>query len=250
MNNYSIPNLKNACLAIKRLADEETGLSIAELVEELEVPRTSMLRIVSTLEEEGFLRRSGRKYQLGTTMLAFGLTALKESNIREVARPMLKDLSLATSETSHIAQLAGKQILIMEVCDSPHPVRAASRAGTLADVHCSATGKVLLAYTVSDLADFFDDMTLTRRTANTITTLPDLAKEVEQTRQQGFGVDNEEYTIGVRCLAAPVRNAVNDVVAAIGITASVTTFTQRRIKEISEIVTATAQELSSRLGAS
>ena len=94
------------------------------------------------------------------------------------------------------------------------------------------------------------DVPLTPRTENTITSISELEADVQLTRKRGYGLDGIEYVVGVRCLAAPVYGALGDVVAAIGITASITTFTRSQIDVVAARVQAAAQELSAAMGAS
>jgi len=248
MNRYVIPNLKHACRVITLLSEEAKPMSIAELSKRLEVPRTSMLRIIKTLEAEGMVEAEGRCYVAGAMLLRAGLMALKQSHLRVLAGPVLDKLAVETRETAHIAKMAGQKMLILEVSDSPNTVRAASQAGTLADLHCSATGKVMLAYTVENLAAFFRELPMAQRTEHTITNMEAFEAEIEQTRERGYGLDDVEYVVGVRCLAAPVYSALGDVVAAIGITASIMTFTRSKIEFMAERVQAAAAELSVAMG--
>ena len=250
MNRYTIPNLKNACRVLSLLSQESEPVSIADLSKRLEVPRTSMLRILKTLEGEGMVEPVGRCYVAGAMLLHSGLMALKQNNLRVMAGGILKKLSAETGETSHLAKLAGHKMLILEVSESPNTVRAASQAGTLTDIHCSASGKVMLAYSVDNVAEFMADVPLTPRTENTITSISELEADVQLTRKRGYGLDEIEYVVGVRCLAAPVYGALGDVVAAIGITASITTFTRSQIDVVAARVQAAAQELSAAMGAS
>ena len=133
--------------------------------------------------------------------------------------------------------------------DSPHPLRAASRPGFLAELHCSATGKVFLAYLHRDrLAEMVGQAAPVARTPQTLTTLGAIRKEAELTRQRGYSLDNEEFNPGVRCLAAPVFAADGTVAAAVGITAATLRFTKDRIPEMARKVRTVASELSERLG--
>ncbi|MGJ8640814.1 MAG: IclR family transcriptional regulator [Opitutaceae bacterium] len=249
MNKYTIPNLKNACRVMQMLPENKGGMTIEDLSRSLNVPRTSMLRIVSTLEESGFVERVGRRFFAGGRLLQMGLLALKENNLRVLSAPILAELSQTTGETAHLAQLSGKQMLIIEVSESPNTVRAALSAGRMVDTYCSATGKVMMTYTVNDLASFLEGVDLESRTENTKTTLSDMEAECIVTRERGYALDDIEYVEGVRCLAAPVYNGLGDVVAAIGITASILSFTRDRIDEMAEQVIAAAGKLSQAFGA-
>jgi DNA-binding IclR family transcriptional regulator len=248
-NKYRIPSLSRACRALKIFASTEERLSSSEIARRLAIPRTTALRILHTLWDEGLLARDGLDFRAGGELLRIGLHALSTLRVRELSTPVLHDLSHRTGETSHLAIQSGQQALIVEVCESPRPVRAASRAGTLVSLHCAATGKVLLAFGCKDgLSDVIDALTLARQTENTIVSATELKAECERIQRQGFAVDNEENYVGVRCLAAPVRNGTGQVVAALGITASTATFTRKRIGEISRQVMLAANDLSKAMG--
>lgn len=249
MDKYIIPNLRNACRVLKLLSRERSGKTLAAVTRELEIPRTTALRILTTLHAEDMVSLVGKDYVLGTALIQLGIRALESVDVRTVAIPVLQDLSSETRETSHLAVLSGDRALLLEVCDSPHPVRVASRPGTLTDVHCSATGKVFLAYQVTDLREFLNGKPLASRAPNTLTTVEELEREVLAIRDRGYAVDEEEYAEGVRCLAAPVRNSYGEVVAAVGITASTASFTRRRIKSVAGTVMGAADRISTALGA-
>ncbi len=251
MSHYEIPNLSNACLVLKALASEPAGLLLSELVQRLELPHTSALRIVATLCNAGFLQRSGNRYELGSGLIPLGQQALARLDIRSVARPALNHLSSQTGETAHLAILSGNQSLLVEVCQSPAPIRVGAPAGTLAALHCSATGKVLLAGQPDNRLELMlGPKPLPAQTRKTLTTLPQLRQELIRIRKQGYAVDEEEFFEGIRCLAAPVHNASGDLVGAIGITGTSTRFTAPRIPSVARQVIAAANSVSKGLGCS
>ncbi len=243
---YYIPSLKNGCRVMKLLSTHVNGLDLKTICASLKIPRTTGLRICTTLEAENFLIRTpAGKYILGSGLAPLGMIALPNANIRNMAVPILNDLVKETHETAHLAVLCGKESLILEVCDSPHQLRVASRPGSLALIHCSATGKVFLAWSIHlKLCDFFNGITIERRTPKTFTTVKSLEKEIGLIRKQGYAVDDEEYFAGVRCIAAPVRNAENKVVAAIGITGATVRLTKEKIQPYAKIVQQAASRLS------
>jgi IclR family acetate operon transcriptional repressor len=249
MRKYEIPNLGNACRILKTLSCEPEGLLLSELVQRLMLPHTSALRIVATLCDAGFLQRSGNRYTLGTGLIPLGQQALARLDIRSVARPVLKQLSKETGETAHLAILAGNHSLLVEVCQSPAPIRVGAPSGTLADLHCSATGKVLLASLPDDrLESLLGTKPLPVKTRKTLTTLTQLRTELVRVRKQGYAVDEEEFFEGIRCLAAPVRNSAGEVVASVGITGATTRLTSTRIPVVARQVRAGAEALSAGLG--
>ncbi len=249
MEKYIIPNLRNACRLLKWLGEHPEGSTIPDLARDLEIPRTTALRIVRTLAVENLLRQEDSVYKLGARMISLGLAARSGIALRELVVPHLRTLMEKTGETAHAAIPCEGRTLIIEVCDSVHPIRAASRAGTVADAHCSSTGKIFLAHVYAkELDKIYPDGNIPRRTKNTITTLDGLRKEAEKIRKRGYAVDDEEFHVGVRCLAAPIKDASGKVVAAVGITASVIRFTKAREAELSEHVKSVAAAISNELG--
>jgi IclR family acetate operon transcriptional repressor len=249
MNKYEIPNLARACQVLKMFAASDETLGASEVARRMSMPRTTALRVLHTLADAGLLARDGVEFRAGNELLFLGLRALGSSRIRELSLPVLRELSVAAGETSHVALLAGDKSLIAAVCDSPNPVYAASRAGTLADIHASATGKIFLAFAIRDsLRTFLGQRRLAARTEHTLTSVDALELECARVARNGYAVDNEEYHPGVRCLAAPVWDAEGNLAAAIGITASTVTFPRKSITDVAQTVLRAARDLSTALG--
>ena len=246
---YVIPNLRNACRILKLLANSNEGMKSADIARSLKIPVTTTLRIMSTLHLEGYVRKHENNFELGPVLIQLGTVALAGTEIRNLAEPILKRLTEVTDETSHLALPCDGRSLIVAVEDSPHPLRASSRPGFLADLHCSSTGKTFLAFLYKDrLSDLYSKATPAKRTPNTRTTLAELRKETDATLKRGYSLDDEEFNPGVRCLAVPVFDADASVAAAIGITASTVRFTKDRIPEMAAHVKEAAAELSALLG--
>lgn len=246
---YVIPNLRNACRILKLLADSPDHLKAAEIGRALGIPVTTTLRIMTTLHLEGLVRKLGNQYELGPALIRLGTSALANTEIRALALPVLEKLTARTDETSHLAIPCDGRSLIVAVEDSPHPLRAASRPGFLAELHCSSTGKTFLAFLYKDrLPELYSNASPTKRTPKTKTTLASLKADADETSKRGFSLDDEEFNPGVRCLAAPVFGADGTVAAAIGITASTVRFTEARIPEMAAVVKDAAAELSTLMG--
>ncbi len=246
---YVIPNLRNACRILKALGRAPNGIKAADLARDLKIPVTTTLRIMSTLSLEGLARKVEGRFELGPVLIQLGNAALAGTEIRELALPLLQQLTVDTDETSHLAIPCDDRALIVAVQDSPHPLRAASRPGFLADLHCSSTGKVFIAYLHrARLGEILAANPPTARTAQTQVAVADIKREADLTRKRGFSLDNEEFHPGVRCLAAPVFGSDGSVIAAIGITAATVRFTKERIPEMAGKVRAIAGELSRLMG--
>lgn len=249
MSRYRIPNLAKACEVLDWISRRPGGGRLKELAGELQIPRTSALRITETLLEAGYLARNeDGAFTLGTALVQIGVKALDQLDIRGFARPVLKALAADTGESTHLAVLNGKQSILVEVADSPHPVRIASRPGTMVDLHSSSTGKVFLAFSIPEPHAFCETLTLTAYTERTDHTVDAVMASIEKTRLQGYAMDDEEYLPGVRCIAAPVFNAFGKTIAAVGITASVSTFPPRKIPVLAAKLKAANAEITASMG--
>jgi DNA-binding IclR family transcriptional regulator len=249
-NNYIVPSLKNS-FSILEILSNNGGLTLQELSKKTSIPKTTVFRILHTLETEGVIEKEGDKYKIGFRVIKLGMAALSRMELRNLVIPFLYNLSITLGETSHLAVLSDKKSLILEVCDSPHPVKISSRPGTSVSPHCSATGKILLSFIIGseNIDEYFQETGLEKRTENTITTISGLKKELDTIHDQGYAVDNEEFYENVRCLAAPVTDAFGKTVAAIGITATTIRFKPDMIQSTAKEVIRAAAEISKKLGA-
>ncbi|QBG49138.1 IclR family transcriptional regulator [Verrucomicrobia bacterium S94] len=249
MNKYHIPNLGKACHVMQLIADTPGGLMLKDIVQSLDIPRTTALRISRTLMDSGFLDETDEgRLTLGPTLVQIGVKALDNLDIKGFARPVLRKLAQDTGESCHLAVLNGDRSMLVEVVDSPHPVRIAARPGTLVELHCSATGKVFLAFQIPEPTKFIRTLELTKHTEQTCTTTAAVMAAIEETRSKGYALDEQEYVPGVRCIAAPVNNAFGKTIAAVGITASTSTFTKARIRSMSQKIKSAAAEVSANMG--
>ncbi len=249
MPDYLIPNLLNAGRVLKLLASEP-ALTALQISRALHVPRTTVLRIATSLVREGLLEADEQHaYTLGPALIYLGIRAMDGVDLTGLAKPLLKQLAHASGETAHLAMLSDDTSLLLEVCQSPLPIRAGAPAGTIADLHCSATGKIFLAWNLADsLGAFFDRVKPSSHTARTITTPERMAKEIGLILKRGYAVDEEEFYDGIRCVAVPVFNSRGHVHMALGITGVTGRLTRSRIPGCVAQLKEAAAKLSAALG--
>lgn len=247
--NYQIPILVKSLKVIDLLSNSKEGMTFTEILENLDIPKTTLFRILQTLENQNWLQKKSDRYSIGYMFIHYGLIGLSSRDIRRISVPYLENLRLITNETAHLAVLSGKKSLILEVNESNKHIRPASPVGTLIDLYCSAHGKIFLAYKVNEgLGKFFEGMELKTKTANTITNLTLLEDEIRKIRKNGYAVDDMECFDDIRCLAAPVWGRDNEVVGAIGITATTQEFSRNMIPEVAKQVVSIAQMISREMG--
>ncbi len=241
---YRIPNLARACQVLRLFASSEDPLSSSAVARRLKMPRTTVLRILHTLAAERFLQRRGFDF-VANPELHTGLRSRAETALCAAAVPVLNDIAQLTGETACLALLAGDKALVVETCDSAGVPRVGNGTGVAMDLHCSAFGKVFLAFGPrASLNRILGSAPLQARTPRTLATAEGLAAECSWIVRQGYAVDNEEYEEGVRCLAAPVWANGSVLAAAIGVSAPAATFTEQRVSDVAVLVLQAAKKLS------
>ncbi len=204
-------------------------LGIAELAEQLGTTRSTTHRYVSTLVSLGYLEQdASRKYRLALGAIDLG-AALNATGLCKHARPELEALARRACYSAEIAVLDGLEILLVG------RVLAGTRASVEATLrlpaHCTSMGKVLLAYLPSEQqAKLLSEVQLLERGPRTITSVAALHVQLEEVRNEGFAIDDEELMEGTRAIAAPVRDESGDVIAAVGLV------TYGRVIEVDELV--------------
>lgn len=244
---YKIKVLHKAFRLLELFNNEEVEeLSAPEITERLRYTQPTVFRLISNLEDEGYLEKNIEtgKYRLGMRLFFLGSRVKPFHFLKNAARPLLIKLNRQTGETVHLAVLHKHEVLYLDKIHSSHTVRVViSRVGKKLPAHCSGVGKVLLAHSsMEEVKEAVEDSGLPAFTANTITTWNRLKEELEKIRQQGFAIDNEEIEIGLKCVAAPVF--VNDqVVAALSVSIPKDRFDQAGV-DLPQAVMNTAKELS------
>lgn len=233
------------------LAREESGLGITELTEKIGLHKSTTHRLVMVLESHRAVEKNPEtgKYQLGSRILALGLSALSRLGIQKVAMPHLRRLVMESGETAHVGVMRDNEIISIVNVRSTQALHAPSETGTRHPAHCSSLGKAILAFSPPDEAErFLKDRKLESFTRNTITSPAMFLKELDAVRRSGFALDDEEREEGLRCLGAPVRNSIGEVVGAVSIAGPVFRISRDRLSSLANLVIDTAAQISAALG--
>jgi DNA-binding IclR family transcriptional regulator len=249
---YKVDAAAKALELLSVFSFREPRLSLADLAARTGIPRATAFRLLSTLEQSGFLAKDHGAYQLGIKCFVLGNIVAGGLDLRETAHPHLVALRDSTRETTQIAILDHWQVVYLERMISPYPVGfMRSRAGAILPAYCTALGKTLLAYTPeADVDAWAATQKFPALTPRTITSARRLLKELRVIRERGYAIDEEERERGVRCVAAPIRNHHGDVVAAVSIAGPVDRLPRELAgSDIASAVVATARAISIDLGA-
>jgi len=241
-----IQSLARGLQIVDLLMQSQSPKSVTELADFLEVDKSTASRLVRTLENYGYVQqaKNSRAYVVGKRLHSIGWQLTNRYALREMALPVLKQLVRKTDECSHIGVYSsGKALVIEDVQSETSSLRVIGGAGRLIHVHNTALGKALLAF-----GDFPIPDTLPRITANSITEPEQFQTELESIRQRGYAVDDEENEYGVRCIAAPVFDALGIAVASMGVSAPTARLQPGDVESFGQIVKEMAYHLSCELG--
>jgi IclR family transcriptional regulator, KDG regulon repressor len=237
-----------AVLELFNAAQPEWG--ITEIAERLGLSKSSSHALVTSLVEIGLLEKtSDRRFRLGHKLLGFSETILAGSDVFNSMRDMLNDLMQKLGRSVYLATQDGLDIVYINRLQGSSAVPASlGNAGHTLPAHASAAGKILLAHLAdTKVRSILEKQGLVPLTRRTITSESALVSELRAVREQGYAFSQGEYVSELYCIAAPVWDWDNQVVAAIGIGATATDFEMNRARMVRE-VTRAAGLASSELG--
>ena len=222
--------------------------SLAELVDRSGLTRSTVHRLAGVLVEHGFLRSENHRYHLGYRLMDLGELAKQQVRLPALARRHMKALSAATQETIHLGELSSSDIVYLEKIEGERGLQMRSRVGLTSLAATTAMGKTIIAHKPEhEWAYYFREAP--PRTPNTITRLDDFLAELKTVRGQGYAYDREENELGICCVAAPVRDASDHVVAAISLSGAVVYLPGQRLEGLVKDVVDCANAISRELGA-
>ena len=207
----TIKSLVKALRLLKVFTPQRNVWTAEDIVSQLGYHKSSVQRILATLENEGFLtkvtpRRS--EYRLGPDILFLGNVAEMSLDLRSVARPIMLDLVQRVQETCYLCVADQGQCLYVDKVECSQPIRIINQVGQRNPMHCTGVGKVLLSGMTDDAIERLVEIRgLKAHTSNSITDRVRLKQELDGIRRSGVALDNEELDWGVKCVAAPIRNS-------------------------------------------
>ena len=229
---------------------EHTEWGVREAATKLKMSKSSAHDLMSSLAKLGFLNKTEEnRYRLGWRLVTLSETLLATTELRKEAHPVLEELAARYQETIHLAVLDDTQAVYVDKLEGRQAVRVElTSLGARLYAHCSALGKVLLAYSAEEeVRRIIQTAGLPRFTENTITDEEELGLNLIKIRKQGYAYDLEEILPDLCCVAAPIYNHTGQVVAAISMSIPAYRF-RRSQTEFREAVMRAAKTISERLG--
>ncbi len=244
--DYNVRAVERAVQILSSFDGEHAEQGVSEIAQATGLHKATTHRIVMTLLNCGFIDRTadGEKYRLGLRLVGLGLGVLHHLDFRQEALPHMQQLVDRFQEICDLGVFDRGQVLYVEVVHSTHALTVAARVGRHLPAHCTAGGKVLLAFLPPEVVEPVFNAPLKAYTEKTITSLPRLREELEVIRQRGYGLDEEEFEAGIRAVAVPIRDIEGNVIAHMSMPGPTNRLTPERVPEIAQALMEAASAIS------
>ena len=242
--------VERALNILEAAAQRRDGLTNAEISRKLGIPKSSASYILRTLEKRSYLRReleTGR-YRLGLKILSLGGDAQANLDIADVALPFMRMLSEKIRMTVHLAVLDQGEAVYIEKVEAPGFFKVNTWVGRRMFLHSTSVGKCLLAWLPkNEVETIVKQQGLKKRTPKTISSMSKLLADLEHVKHSGYAVDDEENSVGARCLGAPIFDNSGIVTAALGASGTLTQTDEAGMPRIIEALKEAARRISRQL---
>ena len=225
-------------------------LGISDISAEMSMIKNTAYGIVNTLAEACCIEQDSenKKYRLGLRLFELGSAVENRMDIRTEAKPFCEELSKKYSQTVHLATHSEGNVVYIDKFDIPDFLIVYSQVGRRAPMNITGVGKAMLAYLDDEYIQKYVINNLVSKTPNSCDTEEKLYKSLEEVRNLGYAVDDEEIQLGLRCIAAPIFNKNKKVVAAVSISGMVNAVSSEKTEKIAKDVMLCAANISRRLG--
>lgn len=245
-----ILSVDKALLIIRLLAEKGREMKLTEISEELDINKSTLHGLISTLKHHGFVDQDGKtqKYRLGLYLIELGDIASKSLDIISITSPVIEKVSNQLQETVHIAKLDDFDIVYVDKKESNQSMRIYTSIGSRNPAYCTGVGKTMLAYLDDEVINKMLPDKMESFTPNTIVDKQKFVNELKNIREKGYAYDNEEYSIGLKCVAAPIFNHEGKAIYGISVSGPAVRMTEEKIQESIKFIKEAALEISNKIG--
>jgi IclR family KDG regulon transcriptional repressor len=250
-SDNTVKSVDRALQILKLVARKKEGSGVTELSNGVDINKSSVYRILSTLVKHRLVEQdpSTEKYKLGYGLLELSTRLLESIDLRTEAYPFLRELEKETNEVIHLVVYDQGKVVYIEKLEGTETLRMHSQMGRRAPVHCTAVGKAILAYLPTEqVYDILNHHGMSRHTPKTITELDPLMEQLQEVRERGFALDNEENEMGIICVAAPIFDHRAKAFAAISVSGPIMRMSDERQGQLIDLVKETSVKISQRMG--
>jgi IclR family KDG regulon transcriptional repressor len=248
---YNVRAVERAMRILSSFDGQHAELGVSEIAQATGLHKSTTHRIMMTLLNGGFLERTadGERFRLGLRLVELGMSALRGLDIRRAAFPYMEQLVERFQEICTLSMFDRDQVLYVEVVHSQHSLTIGARVGRHLPPHCTASGKVLLAFLPTEVVEPVLNAPLAVYTEKTITSPDQIRDELKAVRQRGYALADEEFEVGVWAISAPIRDIDGNVIAALSIPFPTNRLRRERIPEIAQALLEAANAVSAHVQA-
>ncbi|MBN8953368.1 MULTISPECIES: HTH-type transcriptional regulator BhcR [unclassified Rhizobium] len=238
-------------LKLLELVAEADGAVLTDLADQSAMAPSTVHRLLTSLAQHGMVAHDSETgaWTIGVKAFEIGTAYLRFRKLGTISRPFLKQLMEASGETANIAIEEDGDVVFISQAESHAPMRAFFRPGRRGPIHASGIGKAILStWANSQIEALLGGRSLQHFTDKTRDTLPMLIRDMDEIRSRGWSIDDEEHTLGMRCVAAPIFNEYGEAIAGISISGPAVRLPDEKVAALGPIVRTAAEELTKVMG--
>lgn len=245
--SWQVKSVAKAFHILSCFTPAQPELSLVDISQKLKLPKSTALNLLRTLEAYGYVIRTypSMNYRLGYTTMQLSYCTQMSMPVVRFSLPFLEDLQMKTGKTIYLTTHINGKVLYLEVAHQNRRMFSYSITGKTLHMHCTGCGKSMLAFLPEEqIREVIAVHGLPAFTPNTITSEEVLYQELAEIRKRGYALDCEEETLGVRCIAAPIRNAQGYPTAALSISGAVLPMQEDMILQYADALLSTCHALA------
>ena len=249
MKRYGAPSVKKAFEILGVLSTSKEGLGVSEIARGLNMAKSTVHGMTSTLEELGAVMRNPqtKRYRLGLTLFELGRLTYSQIDLKTLARSIMEELMEKTQASVFLGILNWDHVTVLDIVESRQDLKITAPIGTTIPLFAGAVGKVFLASMEEKQAEkIIQSKGLTRFTKNTIVDPELYCQELRSVKKKGYAVDDEEYILGVRAVASPIVG-LDKLMTAIWVVGFKASLDEKKIKTIIKVTKEAAEAIRSRI---
>lgn len=247
----NVKSIVKAAAIIEVLSASEDSLALSDIVKELNIAKSTLHGLISTLVDVGYITQDSDtgQYRLGIKLFEIGNTVPRRWDERTIAYPYMQKLAEQTGETIHLAVLDNFEVLYINKLESSKSIRIVTGLGVRMPAHCTGVGKVLLSgLNPYELNKFYRRRKLEKYTDTTVTDFEELKIQLEKIKAAGFAVDNQEYMEGLKCVAAPIYDHKGNITSTMSIAGPLSRMRDNDFEVKKNYLMAACKQISEKLG--
>lgn len=252
VSEYVVQSVSHAIDVLECFIDEKSEWGVTELSQKLNLSKNNAFRLLSTLLSRGYVEQNPAtgSYKLGIKSFELGQAYFRNMGLLRQAGPIVQKLHEQTLETVYLSIYDNGKAIYISMAETTHAVRIIPMVGHRVPAYCTAIGKVQLAFrSPEEIERVIKTSKLKPSTPNSITDKKQFLDHLARIVKDDYAIDNEEYQMDVKCVACPIRDYTNNVVAGICISGPILRMYDDRIyKELIPLLKEAAYKVSQRLG--